>query len=66
MDGIDPYVTYSPVRAPRGRLVHALALTRDSKVVCGRPRPRTGWRVALSRLNCAECKQAIEYPVTLS
>ena len=41
-----PY--YVPIRAPRGRLVHAVAdIATAGRTVCGRS--CSGWRVALAR-----------------
>ena len=53
--------SYTPVRAPRGRRVHIIAVDdeNDGAVACGR-RARSGWVVAVDRLpDCAECLAAI-------
>jgi hypothetical protein len=58
-----PAVEYTPVTAPRGKVVHAVALTTGGAAACGARRPRGGWRVALRPLACQKCKRAIHLPV---
>jgi hypothetical protein len=51
---------YTPVKASRGRLVHATDLRRPKKTLCGIT--TKGWVVALGRLDCPGCKaEALRY-----
>lgn len=60
----EPQLEYTPVMAPRGRVVHALSLTKPGKTACGRD--ASGYRVALRPLDCQVCKEEVFYPVKLS
>lgn len=53
---------YTPVRAPRGRLIHATDLRRPRKTLCGIT--TKGWLVATTPLDCPACKiEALRYRV---
>lgn len=67
---------YTTVRAPRGKLVHAISLTDPSLTACGDAargwhvvpgrriaNPRRGWKIVLAYLSCARCRAEIFYPV---
>lgn len=52
------FVEFTPVIAPRGKIVHATTLETPTRTACGR-RMIKGWRIALKRLNCDDCKLAV-------
>jgi len=52
---------YTPIVAPRGEVVHATSLSQARKTACGKK--CIGWRVALRRLNCPDCKRAVHIDV---
>jgi hypothetical protein len=73
----NPPIEFTPVRARRGRRVHALAWSGTGKVACGRRAPKGGWRVAsptaaadldrpFALLSCQGCKEHIVYPVRVA
>lgn len=53
-----PVVQYTPVLAPKGKRVHAATLSEPTKTACGKSFSG-GWRVALNKVNCHQCKLAI-------
>lgn len=65
-------MSYTTVRAPRGKLVHAIAIDSADKTVCGETpigwcvvpgRRRGRWLIVPARLTCEACKAEIFYPV---
>lgn len=52
------FVEFTPVIAPRGKIVHATTLETPTQTACGR-RMIKGWRIALKRLSCDACKLAV-------
>lgn len=48
---------YTPVRAARGRRVHAVTLGSPTRTACGRR--FSGWAVSPDRMNCRLCKLEI-------
>lgn len=53
---------YTPVVARNGTKVHALALgLKPCETACGLPFIG-GWRVALRKLNCVDCKLRVGLP----
>ena len=64
-----PKLQYNPIRAPKGKLVHAMAFgagaseAADVETACGKDCAK-GWCMALSeRLTCKKCIAAVFYPV---
>jgi hypothetical protein len=50
---------HTPIRAPAGKLVHAVTLRRPDKTACGRKIAAHGWVLSLARVSCRACKLAI-------
>lgn len=54
-----PVLEYTPIISRTGKVVHAVSLAlRPMKTACGKSFSK-GWRVALRRLSCKECKLAV-------
>lgn len=49
---------YTPVRTPRGKLVHAMTLSGLAPA-CGEKRPRGGFRIVCKPLTCMACKRKL-------
>lgn len=49
-------IEFTPIRAPRGKLVHATSFTRPGRTLCGIR--HSGWLVVTGKLECPGCKAA--------
>ena len=55
-------IEYTPVRTPRGKVVHALTMTA-LRPACGEKRPRGGFRIVCKPLTCMACKRKLGFTV---
>ncbi len=53
-----PVSEFTPVVAPRSKVVHAVAFVRPLRTQCGK-RFAGGWRVALEKVTCEDCQLAL-------
>ncbi len=56
---IEAKLEFTPIRAPRGKMVHATMLSEPTKTACGKE--CAGWVVEPKRVNCHRCKAALVY-----
>lgn len=56
-------IEYTPVRAPRGRIVHASSMRDPARAVCGKAKPRGGWIAVARKLGCKECITCVHFDV---
>ena len=54
-----PKVQFTPIRAARGKRIHATSMRTPTRTACGVR--FAGWRVALGELNCPDCLLAVHY-----
>lgn len=52
---------YTPIKARRSKVIHAISLRNPGMTVC--KRTCNGWAIALGALSCKACKAAVHLDV---